>query len=185
MTPLCQTMNAIYAKLGGFDARRFSLREVRDAAIKIELEATGYNYGQTAKNLGVTAGFITSWIRRQRTLAKAAACLMAVALVGCAGNRQASKPPLPMPSAARSVAANRVDSSLAIAPPAPAKHWIFKWDGPTNGWVHVVGRKDTLLSPWQEFARVTNRTECPVTPGFYTILRMEDTDLPGHVWVRR
>lgn len=188
-------MNAIYAKLGGFDARRFSLREVRDAAIKIELEATGYHQAQTAKNLGISRSKLTDWVNDKRCAARQAAAIAVCGFVfvGCAAKPAArlnrTLPPLPSPvtavSAHQAIKSNRIDSSLIVAPPAPAKPWYFKWTGPTNGWVHVVGRKETLLTPWQEFARVTNRTECPVTPGFYTILRMEDTDLPGHVWVRR
>lgn len=179
-----------------------TLAELEQAEYVKAYEQTGTVRGAAAL-LGVSPATASnkfqSWRIRPHRIAtniiRLAACVLAVALVGCAGGNvegrklndearmtRAQLPPLP--SATRR-ANNSVASSLAVAPPAPEKPWYFCWTGPTNGWVHVVGRKETLISPWQEFARVTNRTECPVTPGFYTVLRMEDTDLPGHVWVGR
>jgi len=195
MNHATQKLDEIYARLGGLGPRAYSLAQVRDTAIRMEMEATGYHQAQTAKNLGISRSKLTDWVNDKRCAARQAAAIAVCGFVfvGCAAKPAArlnrTLPPLPSPvtavSAHQAIKSNRIDSSLIVAPPAPAKPWYFKWTGPTNGWVHVVGRKETLLTPWQEYARVTNRTECVVTPGFYTVLRMEDTDLPGHVWVGR
>lgn len=85
MTATAHKLEQIYAKLGGRIARAYSLAEVRDAAIRMEFEATGYHQEQTADNLGVCRTTMCAWLKAQRAVA---ACLI-IALCLCASVVQA------------------------------------------------------------------------------------------------
>lgn len=106
--------------------------------------------------------------------------------VAAAAPASAKNPPIPQQLAVSNATArttNRVDGDRAVSAPPKPKPWYFQWTGQTNGVVYVVGRKETLQTPWQVFARVTNRTEVIVTPGFYTVLQVEDLDNPNNVQI--
>lgn len=48
-------LTKIYQRLGKNMPRDCALQEVRDTAVRLELEATGYHLGEAAKNLGSAA----------------------------------------------------------------------------------------------------------------------------------
>lgn len=193
-----QKLDQIYNQIGKPMARDCSLAEVRDAAVRLEFEATGYNQSATAKNLDVGVSFMGAWVKRQRALAALCACVLV--LCGCVSNQRPKAkglnigtPPLPIPLTALSsrttIKSNRVDGSLIVAPPAPAKLWRFTWTGSTNGWIAEISFRHEITAPWRVVGWATNTTSWTApttgTQGFYAVTKMTDMDNPINVWVGR
>ncbi|MGC3961321.1 MAG: hypothetical protein QM813_26360 [Verrucomicrobiota bacterium] len=72
MTAADHKLDEIYLRLGGRNARSYTLAQVRDAAIRSEYEATGYMRNRAAENLGIARTTMFTWLAAQRAAARAA-----------------------------------------------------------------------------------------------------------------
>lgn len=142
MTAAEQKLDQVYAHLGfrrGPGVRPPTLAQVRDAAITLEFQATGFNQEATAKNLGRSRSFIYDWVRfKQMAAARQMAATVVVVICACL---------CPVVSHAQVKGAALLLPALAVADVKTNKTQTLTWTSSEDRFAIRTGTNRASLGP--------------------------------------